>query len=487
MFARARRSQCGVLSVLVLTVLVGCTEPLRSSAPERAPATPVGAHTPKPSAALDAGVDDEVDPDQFVSDDTDAAIVDIIVDGGAPRPHTGRHWVQLVSSVIEASGHTLRTRNVTTPRWSWVELDLFDQAYPLSIDIVGSNLSSPRGVVYMLPGGAMNFRASYMVPPEDNLAHFFRRHGYLVVGISPREDTVPADTRDTAFMQAWTMTQHRDDIRKVVSLVQSIVPLPYELLGHSYGAASALDYAGAFPGEAARVVALDIYSFDPRLPDGGMRRARRTHAAYLDLQRAGVHADTSYADFPALVREGLGRPDSGVGRGDDDQYARYTSKQMLLFGMIYSAVLPGVHTEITGLPGDWPMAMSTVAADEGWEFRPSDDNRTFARTSLPTLLLVADELGGGLISMAFARDYWSVVSMVEGAHPLHWDNIVGDVVWVNSELGYHTQMYGAELIGAASGARVRTSVVSGYGHADMLWSRTAREDLWESLLPAATP
>jgi pimeloyl-ACP methyl ester carboxylesterase len=334
----------------------------------------------------------------------------------------------------------------------------------------------------------MNFRASFMIPPEGNLAHFFRRHGYLVVGITPREDTVPADVRDTAFMEDWTMTQHRDDIRKVVSLVQSIVPLPYELLGHSYGAASALDYAGAYPGDAARVIALDIYSFDPRVDNGAMRRARRTHAAYLDLQRAGVHADTSYADFQSLAREGLGRPDGGFGPGKDDEYARYTSKQMLLFGMIYSAVLPGVHTEITGLPGDWPMAMSTVAGDEGWEFRPSDDNRTFARTSLPTLLLAADELGGGLISMAFARDYWSVVSMVEGEHALPWENIVGDVLWVNSELGYHDQMYGAELIGQASGARVKTAVVPGYGHADMLWSRTAREDLWESLLlPSGTP
>jgi pimeloyl-ACP methyl ester carboxylesterase len=418
-----------------------------------------------------------------VSDDTNADSDDSLVDAAVIGFATGRQWAQRAAAAIEASGDTLRARTVTTPRWSWLEIDLFDQPYPLSIDIVASNLSAPRGVVYMLPGGAMNFRASFMVPPEDNLAHFFRRHGYLVVGISPREDTVPADTKDTSFMEAWGMTQHREDIRKVVSLVQSVVPLPYELLGHSYGAASALDYAAAYPGDAARVMALDIYSFDPSADNGAMRRARRTYAAYLELQSEGVHADTSYADFSTLAREGLAPVDGGAPHTYGDEYLRYTSKQMLLFGMIYSAVLPGVHSDITGLPGDWPMAMSTVAADDGWEFRPSDDNSTFSRTSLATLLLAADELGGGLVSMAFARDYWSVVSMVEGAHELPWAGIAGDVVWLNSELGYHEQMYGAGLIVPAAGARVETAVIPGYGHADMLWSQTARTDVWQRLLP----
>jgi len=396
---------------------------------------------------------------------------------------TGRRLALSVAEAIEAHGRTLRTRNVMATRWTWIELSLFDQVYPLTIDILGSNLSAPRGVVYMLPGGATNFRSSFLVPPEDNLASFFRRHGYLVIGITPREDKVAADTRDLSFMEAWDMQQHRDDIRKIVQLVQAVVPLPYELLGHSYGAASALDYAGAYPDEVQRVVALDIYSFDSAIDPASMRKARRTHQAYVELMREGVFADTSYADFPALVRSGLGRPDAGVGGASDYDYGGYTSKQLLLFGLIYSAVLPGVHTDITGLPGDWPIAMSDVAGDDGWEFRPDDDDRTFARTSIATLRLAADELGSGLISMAFARDYWSVVAEAEGGYPLRWSNNAGKVLWINSELGYNTQMHGADLIRQAGNPNVDKQIVPQYGHADLLWSRTARADVWERFAP----
>jgi pimeloyl-ACP methyl ester carboxylesterase len=410
------------------------------------------------------------------------AIDDSIGDAQTTSTIMGRHWALRVAEAVEARGRTLRARNVVTPRWTWIELCLFDQTYPLTIDILGSNQSAPRGVVYMLPGGATNFRSSFMVPPEDNIASFFRRRGYLVIGITPREDMVSADTRDLSFMAAWDMKQHRDDIRNIVQLVQAIVPLPYELLGHSYGAASAIDYAGAYPGEVQRVVALDIYSFDSAVDPTSMRMARRTHQAYLELMREGVLADTSFADFPALVRSGLGRPDAGAAAASD--YGRYTSKQLLLFGLIYSAVLPGVHSDITGLPGDWPIAMSEIAGDEGWEFRPDDDNRTFARTSFATLRLAADELGSGLISMAFARDYWSVVAETEGGYPLRWSNHAGKVLWINSELGYNDQMHGADLMRQAGNPNVETQIVPQYGHADLLWSRTAHEDVWERFAPA---
>ena len=424
-----------------------------------------------------------VDAPQSDAGTVDDSFGDAQAASAEPAVHTGGRWVLAVAEALEAHEKTLRTRNVTTPLWTWVEVDIFDQVYPLSVDILGSNLSVPRGIVYMLPGGATNFRSSFMVPREDNLANFFRRHGYLVIGITPREDTVPADTRDKSFMQAWDMNQHRADIRSVVERVQAIVPLPYELLGHSYGAASALDYAGVYPDEVQRVIALDIYSFDRTVDPASMRAARRTHEAYVQLMSEGVFADTSYADFPALVRSGLVRRDAGVSRTPDDDYERYTSKQLLLFGLIYSAVLPGVHSDITGLPGDWPMAMSTIAGDEGWEFRPSDDNRTFARTSIATLRMAGEELGSGLVSMAFARDYWSVVAEAEGAHFLRWSNNAGKVLWINSELGYHDQMHGADLIQQAGNLHVEKQVVPQYGHADMLWSRTAREDVWERLAP----
>jgi len=417
-------------------------------------------------------VDPELEPDEEGA----------LEDASVATSRTGRRLVADVVGAFERDSNTKRTDARMTARSTYIHLEVFDPLYPLTVDILGGNLARPRGVVYMLPGGASNFRSSFMTPPADNLAHYFRRHGYLVVGISPREDAVPRDAPDLSFMKGWDMAQHRADVRAVVERVQGVVQLPYELLGHSYGAATALDYAGAYPGEAQRVFALDIYSIDPVADRGAMRNARYTHQAYVDLMRDGVLADTSYADFPELARQGLLRTRDGGAQRQYD-YEGYTSKQMLLFGMIYSSYLPGVHTPLTGLPGDWPMAQSTVAGDEGWEFRPSDDERTFARTSMATLALASQALGGGLVSMAFARDYWSVVAQSEGAHLLRWSSIVGPVVWVNSELGYAGQTHGADLIRAGGNTQVEVQVVEDYGHADMLWSRTAREDVWSRLLP----
>jgi pimeloyl-ACP methyl ester carboxylesterase len=477
------------LLLLLLSLLAACAEP-RAPRPGSTTAESTGERPDEPSTLHDAAAAQDDAPEREAgapdADAVDDSFDDAQTSSATPSTTkaTGRLWALSVAEAVEAHSRTLRTRNVTTPLWTWIEICLFDQFYPLTIDILGSNLSAPRGVVYMLPGGATNFRSSFMVPPEDNLASFLRRHGYLVIGITPREDTVAPDASDLSFMQAWDMKQHRDDIRKVVELVQAIVPLPYDLLGHSYGAASALDYAGAYPDEVERVIALDIYSFDPALDPASVRKARRTHQAYVELMREGVFADTSYADFAALVRSGLGHPDAGVGAASDYDYGRYTSKQLLLFGLIYSAVLPGVHTDITGLPGDWPIAMSDVAGGEGWEFRPDDDDRTFARTSMATLRMAADELGSGLISMAFARDYWSVVAEAEGAYPLRWSNNAGKVLWINSELGYNEQMHGADLIREGGNPNVEKQIVPQYGHADLLWSRTARKDVWERFAPA---
>lgn len=469
-------------TLIALTLaIVSCAEPGAPHSVDEPYASALRRAQPAPSGQSGAAAAPPAKPGQ-VERDAGRAPIDESYEGPNPVESAARDDVQRVAAAIEASGQAVRTHTQTTKDWTWLELDLHDQTYPLSIDLLGSNVSAPHAVVYMLPGGATNFRSSFLIPSDDNLAQFFRAHGYFVVGITPREDTVPADTNDTSFMDQWGMTQHRQDIRSVVSVVQSVVPLPYELLGHSYGAASALDYAAEYPGEPARVIALDIYSFNPNTEPSAVQRALRTYQAYVQLRSEGVYADDSYVDFATLVGASFSGPNGKRGFGGD--YVRYTAKELLLFGVIYSGLLPGVHTGITGLPGDWPMAMSTLAGDPSGLLPPNNDNHTFSHISATTLQLVAKELGGGLVSMAFARDYWSVVSLVEGAHMLPWENITGQVIWLNSELGYYDQMYGAQLIAGGSRAHIEAGVVAGYGHADMLWSGTARDDVWERLLPS---
>jgi pimeloyl-ACP methyl ester carboxylesterase len=448
--ASAQSSDAGALDATAVTPLA------RDAAPDASVAADAAAEDPtlEPEAPLDGGL---------------AAPTDT---------RSGRRLALEIARSFDRNGPAVVTHNVMTPRWTWIELDLHDEAFPLTVDILASNVLAPRGIVYMLPGGASNFRSSYLTPLEGGLAQYYRRHGYLVVGISPREDHVLDQERDLAFMSQWGMAKHRNDIHAVVTLVQSVSALPFELLGHSYGAASALDYASVYPDELQRVVALDIYSIDPNVDRTSINQARWTYEAYVTLMESGVYADDSYHDFGPLVRSSLMAPDAGADSGSRLGTYQYTSKQLLLFGMIYSSVLPGIHTPLTGLPGDWPMAMSTIAG----EYFTEDDNQLFTRTHPATLRAAAEVLGGGLISMAFARDFWAVAAL-EPAYKLRWDQITTEVVWLNSELGYGEQTYGAELMRKAGNTRVEVAVIPEYGHADMLWSKTAREDVWQRLFP----
>jgi pimeloyl-ACP methyl ester carboxylesterase len=283
-------------------------------------------------------------------------------------------------------------------------------------------------------------------------------------------------------MLQWGMEQHRADIRSIVQRVQAAVQLPYDVLGHSYGAASALDYAAAYPGEARRAIALDIYSFDPFADPASVASAALTRNAYDQLMSLGVYADATYNDFGALAKTAFaGKLDAGLAGSDD--LDPYTSKQLLLLGMIYSWILPGIHTPITGLPGDWPLEMGALEGDYLTGFTEGDDDKSLGHTRFATLRRVSEQMGGGVIPMAFARDYWSIVALDDPTTRIRWQDITSEVIWLNSELGYGDQSYGAELIRAAGNEHVKVGVVEGYGHQDMIWGDTARRDVWQQLSP----
>lgn len=409
--------------------------------------------------------------------DADAAVPDSPL-RAALATRVGQTWAHDVAEAIEEGGtKTVRTRDVDAPSFDWIELDIYDQRFPIQVDIVACDQTPARGVVYMLPGGSINFRSSYFVR-QEGLAAKFCRQGYLVVGISAREDHVPRDLEDTRFLQAWGMKSRREDIRSVITKVQSAVPAPYELVGHSWGAASALDYASVYSSELRRVIAMDIFSIDPDADPVAISRARRTYDAHVTLMERGVFADTSYADFSSVLRRGL--DDSEPDVISFEYPDRYTSKELMLFGLIYSAVLPGVHTPLTGLPGDWPMAMSTLAGEYTRGLQLRDIDRILSRTQATTLRVVAKELGSGVMSMAFSRDYWAVTAL-DPAYTLRWQDITTEVIWLNSELGFAEKSYGANLVREAGNQRVRVEVIAGYGHADLLWGRHADEDVWQRL------
>jgi pimeloyl-ACP methyl ester carboxylesterase len=366
--------------------------------------------------------------------------------------------------------------------WSWLQFEVYDEAYPLTIDIVASKHEEPRRIIYFLPGGGTNFQASFFSPVEANLAHDFRERGYLVIGITPREDSIAYGTQDFSFTQTWGMDKQRADVRSIIANVQRVLPLPYEVLGHSYGASTALDYASKYSHELERVIALDIYSIDPELDPQGVAQAEATRATHVELLNQGTYVDPGGADAPLLSMwtDEERSADSGVSREELGVPGNFTNESLYYFALIYAGDLPGLHSSATGLSGDWPMFQGTFAGTYTLDPDPLADTYVLTHVDESTLLTSSAASGSGLYSIAFARDYWSVVAG-NPEYAIDWSAITTKLVWMNCELGYGTQTHGAELARKAGNAEVEVFIIPGYGHGDVLSSRSADKDAWELL------
>jgi len=77
---------------------------------------------------------------------------------------TGRQLADSAIAALKASAATSTTRNVVTLNWSWLEVNFYDEEYPLTVDFVGSNFQTMNKVIYLLPGGGVNFRSSFLLP-----------------------------------------------------------------------------------------------------------------------------------------------------------------------------------------------------------------------------------------------------------------------------------------------------------------------------------
>jgi pimeloyl-ACP methyl ester carboxylesterase len=386
-----------------------------------------------------------------------------------------------VAAALEKSAGSMRVEDVTEDGWIWIAVELHDETYPLTVDVVASRNAKADHIVYMLPGGSVNFGSSFFTPRDRNLAHFMRERGGLIVGISAREDNVPSTLEDYSFMAGWGLAKHRADIRSVVSAVQSVTALPYDLLGHSYGASCALDYAANDAGDLRRLIVLDIYSMAPGA-SLGVEAAERTYQAHVALMSQGVYHDTSYADTKtgANLAELLPDVDSGVSRADAGYPGNFLLEAYLYYSLINTAPLPGIHTPITDLPGDWLMKQSMLAGQYTLAQNPRADRFSFDHTQIETFRESAAKIGGGLVPVALERDFWAV-NAGNPDYVIPFQDIKAEVIWLNAELGYAEHSHAAQQIEAGGNQRVTTAIIPGYGHGDMIWSATAAADVWSML------
>jgi pimeloyl-ACP methyl ester carboxylesterase len=410
---------------------------------------------------------------------------------------TGKQYADsAMASLKGASTAFSTTRIVPSLYYTWYEANLkynaeYPMKYPLSVDFVGSNFSAPKGVVYMLPGGGMNFRASFLTPIDDNLAQYFRKSGYLVVGITPREDNVSSSDTDLSFMEDWGMDEHVKDIAFIIRTIQDrslCKNLPYKVLGHSFGAAFALDFASKCkalnPATAApvRVMALDIYSFDP------LKAEDAEYIYYSGLSAEGfqdaidgfdsggnpitpVYADSSYTSMKSLMLISALLPLIPSSESYDELGRVFTYEGFLYYSMIYSKALLSVQQ------GDWPLNQGYVAG--GYTIpdpnNPYRDTYFLSYSSMSTLRDASLKVGSGLVPLAVYRDFFQVntYSQLDGYYAIDWTNITSSVLWLNTYYGYNAFMGGASFIPKQGKDSVLTFTASGYGHLDIL-SNNAR-------------
>jgi pimeloyl-ACP methyl ester carboxylesterase len=390
-----------------------------------------------------------------------------------------------VTRALQALGDNRELAREEQANWLWTAHQLFDEQYPLTVDIVASKDSNPGKVIYFFPGGGTNFHASFFIPHTDNLAHYFRERGYVVIGITPREDNVPVDLRDTTFAADWGMTKHRTDVRRVIEAVQQELALPYEVLGHSYGASLALDYGATFSGELARLTILDIYAFDPRTQPESIRNAQRTYSAYDQILRFGTYLEAMGSSVGNLSTwsDAERAADSGFPRSYVSNYrGNFTKEGLFYYSMIETSTMPGLHSLLSGLMFDWPVHSSYLAGSYTLRDDPHEDTFVLTHVDEARLVEASAAAGSGLVPTAFSRDYWAAVAG-NGAYRLEWANIQCPLQWLNTELGYGEQFYGAVAARAAGNANVHTQVVSGYAHSDMLVGRNARAEVWPVISP----
>ena len=124
------------------------------------------------------------------------------------------------------------------------------------------------------------------------------------------------------------------------------------------------------------------------------------------------------------------------------------------------------------------MVLGNAAGYYEFAVNPADDVFALLQTDVDRLRLAGTELGSGTAPLALLRDYTAAIAGLE-PYTVNWFGIDEKVVWINAALGMGAQTYGAELTREAGNTNVAVHIVPGYGHADIIFGKNAKADVWQ--------
>lgn len=359
----------------------------------------------------------------------------------------------------------------------WIKLLLYDNdPLPLTVDILKDIYTSPIKNIYTSPGSGINTEANFITPRSRNVAIYLVNKGYNFIGVSPREDNAPSLPNYGPFKD-WGLQKHSDDFYKVITLFQNILYLDYDVLGHSGGALTVLNYASKTLDNKLKVVrVIDmIGSYSPNSQE--FINSQTSRDATIQLMNRGKFADTDILGIRFLVQSAQSNPtgDSGfprpVGGGN------FTNEGLLYYALIHSNQLPGPLTGITGLSSSWYFKQGYLSGTYTFGNTPIDDTYNLTHTNIQTIYSLIATIGSGIYPMAFDRDIFAAWC---NSFQLIFEDIKVPIFYINTELGFGDAAYTLSLL---KNSNVTYSNVSGYGHADPTFSDTAEIDFWNILVP----
>ncbi|MGW0520457.1 alpha/beta fold hydrolase [Crossiella sp. NPDC003009] len=365
----------------------------------------------------------------------------------------------------------LNANDITVEAWAgWIltSCTVPTDSYPVRLDILADATAPPERISYLLPSGAANFTGNFFTPREHNLAQHLREHGSLVIGVTPREDALPSAT-DPATA-AMGLSQHSADLARVVKAVDAVLRLPFEVIGHSGGAATALDFAAKdASARLDRIVVLD--NVGPYTDPALIADAKGSVAAFQAALAAGRLGLDGVTGILALYDRPQQEPTEAPRPGGHP--GNFTAGGQLHHHLIRTAHL--------GLPFRLVYHESHLAGRYTFAENPAEDTWELDHTPAARYGQALRAYGSGVIPFAFIRDTAAIWCGDTSVHHLDFANIRTKVLWFNTAKGMGDHPNGAGLIRAGGNPHVTYRVIEGYGHHDPTLGANASQDIWPLL------
>jgi len=336
---------------------------------------------------------------------------------------------------------------------------------PVGIHVLKKKEIKPKEFNILLPGTGFNSSTNFFVNEKKSMAEFLADKGILVVGVDYPETNIEFDpTADYNYMATMGLSQHTDDLEKIVKLVQKETGISkYSVVGHSLGGLIGLDFASKHSSDRNL---LGLYVIDTAGTLNSSQEPQLVQSQRDDYNAtAALISDGKTVNFEILGLAILAvnaKTDPGGDSGvPNPTGVNWTNYQYLLIASIYTGLIPGNEIFVQG-------------------FFAGDLFKGLYHTPIETVYSIASQ--GKIFPLKINEDMFGIYAGVPGSYQINWKNIKVPVKWENFELGFGSRgEEAANLIKQGGNQNVRFWVVPGYAHIDGVYSLKARQDVWNPL------